>query len=440
MELLFKKSKNYWATFFVIFLMVEISSAQNYSVEDSVSEKMFIENNFLEVIKYSKTNSEAFKKENLKLRKALSYYYTQNYSKALMELDSIVKQFNNKLANDYYLLSLEKLSRFEDLQWLNYEKEKKSKPIFSFILYNGLLIGNKNQVPSLITKEKDYAHVTFPLNVSINSFIIDCKLNPKLRFFAGYSYNSLTSYNFVNYKDSQKKESYFPWKQNGFYGMILFKPKQNVELGAFYNYFVSKGTITIGTPKNQKDTSDHTLNFPNVDINSKGFAIGTHFKFQQPYFTFEINPAFFSMGSTKQFQSENTISVLPLGNHKIYLVGKLFIQKDSVKVNLPLSLSIGRKFSNSFWLRAGYFYGNNNNLIAFWGSGIFTSLDNTRNYVDLEASIFIKKFTFVPRVVLYSRSIDYVNFRQPKPYETPEPLSSFNYQRIQASVTIKYTL
>jgi len=439
MELLFKKSKNFWATFFVIFLLVEVSSAQNYSVEDSISEKMFIENKFAAIIEYSKTNTEAFKSEKLKLRKALSYYYTHNYSKALMEFDSILKEYNNKLAKDYYLLTLEKLSRFDDLQWLNYRKEKKSKPIFSFILYNGLLIGNKKQVPELITKDKNYAHVTFPLNISINSFIFDCKINPNLRFLLGYSYNSLNSYNYVNFDNKHKFESKFPWKQNGFYGMILYKPKQNFELGVFYNYFVSTGTITYGTPPNPppKDPTNFKLNFINEDINSSGFALGTHFKFQQPYFTFEVNPALFSLGSLKQFQSENTLSVLPFGNHKIYLISKLFIQKDSANFNSPFSLSLGRKFSNSFWLRAGYFYGNNNNLIAFWGSGIFTSLDNTRNYVDLEASFFLKKFTFVPRLVLYNRSIDYTNFRMQDQFSG---LSAFNYQRIQASITLKYTL
>jgi len=57
MELLFKKAKNFWPTLFVIFFMVEISSAQNYSVEDSISEKMFIDNKFDEVINYSKKNT-----------------------------------------------------------------------------------------------------------------------------------------------------------------------------------------------------------------------------------------------------------------------------------------------------------------------------------------------------------------------------------------------
>jgi hypothetical protein len=437
MELLFKKTKNFWAIVFVIFLMVEISSAQNYSVEDSVSEKMFIENKFDEVIKYSKQNAEAFKLEKLKLRKALSYYYNQNYSKALIELDSLSKEFNNKLANEYYLLTLEKLSRFEDIQWLSYNKERKSKHLLTLTLYNGILIGNKNQVPQLTSRNKNYAHVTFPENISINSFIVDYKLNPKWRFFLGYSYNKLTSYNLVNY-NSQKKEAEYPWIQNGLYGMVLYKPKQNFELGAFYNYFVSTGTITIGLPFGQPDNNNNTkINYSNQDINSSGFALGTHFKFQRPFFTFEFNPALFSLGSLKQFQSENTLSILPFGNHKLYLVGKLFIQKDSANFNSPFSISLGKKFNNKFWLRTGYFNGNNNNLIAFWGSGIFTSLDNTRSYFDIEASIFIKKFTFVPRVVLYNRSIDYANFAMPG---APGGISTFNYQRLQASITLKYTL
>ena len=132
MELLFKKAKNFWPTLFVIFFMVEISSAQNYSVEDSISEKMFIDNKFDEVINYSKKNTEAFKLEKLKLRKALCYYYNQNYSKALILLDSLSKEFNNKLAIDYYFLTLEKLSRFEDIQWLSYNKEKKENAITYF--------------------------------------------------------------------------------------------------------------------------------------------------------------------------------------------------------------------------------------------------------------------------------------------------------------------
>jgi hypothetical protein len=40
---------------------------------------MFIDNKFDEVINYSKKNTEAFKLEKLKLRKALCYYYNQNY-------------------------------------------------------------------------------------------------------------------------------------------------------------------------------------------------------------------------------------------------------------------------------------------------------------------------------------------------------------------------
>jgi len=417
--------------------MVEISSAQNYSVEDSISEKMFIDNKFDEVINYSKKNTEAFKLEKLKLRKALCYYYNQNYSKALILLDSLSKEFNNKLAIDYYFLTLEKLSRFEDIQWLSYNKEKKSKPLLTLTLYNGILIGNKNQVAQLTSDTKNYAHVVFPENISINSFIVDYKLNPKWRFFLGYSYNKLTSYNLVNY-NNQKKEVEFPWIQNGFYGMAVYKPKQNFELGVFYNYFVSTGTITYGIPAGVPDKNNNIrLNYFNNDINSSGFALGAHFKIQRPFFTFETNPAIFSLGTFKQIQSENTISILPLGNHKLYVVGKLFLQKDSANFNSPFSISLGKKFNNTLWFRAGYFNGNNNNLIAFWGSGIFTSLDNTRHYFDIEASIFIKKFTFVPRVVLYNRSIDYTNYRIPG---STSGVSSFNYQRIQTSLTLKYTL
>ena len=51
--------------------------------------------------------------------------------------------------------------------------------------------------------------------------------------------------------------------------------------------------------------------------------------------------------------------------------------------------------------------------------------------------LFIKKFTFVPRVVLYNRSIDYTNYRIPG---STSGVSSFNYQRIQTSLTLKYTL
>jgi hypothetical protein len=437
MELLFKKTKNFWATVFVIFLVVEISSAQNYALEDSISETMFIQNKFAEVIEYSQNNTKAFKSEKLKIRKALSYYYLENYSKALIELDSISKEYNSKLANDYYLLSLEKLSRFDELEWLNYKKYKKYKPQISLVLYSGFLIGNKNQVPPLLHQGKNYAHVTFPENISINSFILDYKLNPTFRFFFGYSYNRLQSYNLVNYKNSQIKELSFPWQQNGFYGMVLYKPKQNFELGLFYNYFASTGTITYGLQNNGRDSLNRPIIFENLDVNSRGYALGTHFKFQRPFFTFEFNPALFSLGTLKQFQSENTLSIFPFGNHKLYVVGKLFVQKDTANFNSPFSISVAKKFSNTFWLRAGFFNGNNNNLIAFWGSGIFTSLDNTRNYVDLEASLFIKKFAIVPRVVFYNRSIEYMNYNIPgNTFET----STFNYQRIQTSITLKYTL
>jgi hypothetical protein len=435
MELLFKKTKNFWAIVFIVFLTVELSSAQNYFLEDSITERMFIENKFDEIINFSKNNKEAFKSEKLKLRKALSYYYNQNYSRALLELDSISKEFNSKLANEYYLLALEKLSRFDDLEWLSHQKGKKVKPKLSFVLYSGFLFGNKNQVPKLLSNGTNYAHLTFPQNISINSFIIDYKINPRLRFFLGYSYNTLNSYNLVAHNNNLKKELTFPWKQNGFYGMTLYKPKQNFELGVFYNYFVNTGTITYGYFDALKDPSK--LIYANEDINSRGFALGSHFKFQRPFFSLEVNPAFFSMGSLKQLQSENTLSFFPLGNHKIYFAGKVFIQKDSANFYSPFSLSVGTKFSKAFWLRAGYFNGNNNNLIAFWGSGIFTSLDNTRHYFDIEASIFIKKFTFVPRVVLYNRSIDYTNYRIPG---STSGISSFNYRRIQTSLTLKYTL
>lgn len=432
MDIFNKKQKSFGIACILIFFNLNLVYSQIQLKEDSISEILYSEMKYKDVVALSKKHPEAFSNEKLRLRKALSNYFLNNYSSALMDLEILAKDQSNSIAKNYYNLCLEKLSKNSDIEWIKYNKDKKYKIQRSLLFYNGVIMGEAKQIPDYkgLSKDVDYAQLIFPLDVYSHTLLLNSKVNPLFSYTIGGSYNHLQTVNVVS--DSvEAKSRLAKWNQSNVYFNFSHRPVLNFEWGLFGNFFNSKGSIFYGE-KNKYNT----YNYYSYQFSKNGYAIGAHTTFYHPFFTLELNPSYFSFNSVNQLQLENSLTYLPFGNHSFYLVGKVFLQKEKASIKNPLNISFGRKFSNKFWFRLGYFHGNNNNLVAYGGSGILTSLDNTKKYIDFEGYFFLKKFTLQPRVVIYDRSINLYTPTQANQTSS----SSFTYQRAQFSLIIKYTL